>query len=245
METSMKCRVVPAIDLIDGKVVRLERGDFTSGSVVAEDPVEAARSFESQGFSRLHLVDLDGARQGRPQHLGVLSSIAQATSLTIDFSGGLRSKEDIEVALNSGASQVVVGSAAVLQPQLCTDWLSYFGGKTVVLGLDLLAGQVRVKGWQEGVGMTVDDVIGRYLDVGLTSLLSTEISRDGMLAGPEFDLYRRLRDRYPNLNIIASGGVACAEDIKKLAQIGVVEVVVGKALYTSNLSVNQLQGFVW
>lgn len=245
MGTSMKCRVVPAIDLIDGKVVRLKRGDFTSGSVVAEDPVEAARAFEREGFSRLHLVDLDGARQGRPQHLGVLTAIARATSLTIDFSGGLRSRDDIELALSSGASQVVIGSTAVLQPQLCTDWLSYFGGKRVVLALDLLAGQVRVKGWQEGAGVTADEVIGRYLDVGLTSLLSTEISRDGILSGPELDLYRRLRKRYPTLDIIASGGVSCAKDVEQLAQIGVVEVVVGKALYTGALSVEQLQGFVW
>jgi phosphoribosylformimino-5-aminoimidazole carboxamide ribotide isomerase len=240
-----RCRVVPAIDLIGGRCVRLEQGDFSKGTIVADDPVDTAREFERQGFSRLHLVDLDGAKQGSPRHLDVLLAIASATSLSVDYSGGLRTEEDIASALSKGASQVVVGSAAVLQPEVCSRWFSRFGVQALILGLDVLDGIVRVKGWQEATTTTIYQVIDRYLKLGLQSVMSTDISKDGMLEGPAFELYRELSARYPALRIIASGGVRSEVDVAELAELGVSEVIVGKALYSGDMEIERLGEFRW
>jgi phosphoribosylformimino-5-aminoimidazole carboxamide ribotide isomerase len=239
------CRVVPAIDLIAGKCVRLEQGDFSKGTTVAEDPLEMALTFERQGFSRLHLVDLDGAKSGCPRHLDLLESIASNTTLSIDYSGGLRSEESIADALRRGATQVILGSAAVLDPTACCQWLATFGGERIILGLDVLHGRLRVKGWQEEVGISLEEVIERYLSCGLTSVMTTDISKDGMRAGPGFDLYRRLVDRYPTLRIIASGGVTTVSDITQLADLGVSEVIVGKGLYSGDITAAQLGELLW
>jgi phosphoribosylformimino-5-aminoimidazole carboxamide ribotide isomerase len=223
----------------------LEQGDFSRGVVVADDPIVQARSFEQQGFSRLHLVDLDGAKQGYPCHLEVLESIARETSLSVDYSGGLRKEEDVAAALAKGASQVVLGSAAVLQPEVCTTWFSRFGGEVLILGIDVLDDLVRVKGWQEPTTVTIYDVIERYIPVGLQSVMSTDISKDGMLAGPAFALYNALSSRYPNLHIIASGGVRNVSDVAHLAEQGVCEVIVGKALYSGEMKVERAGEFRW
>jgi phosphoribosylformimino-5-aminoimidazole carboxamide ribotide isomerase len=240
-----RCRIVPAIDLIGGRCVRLEQGDFSKDAVVADDPVAQARTFEAQGFSRLHLVDLDGAKQGTPRHLDVLESITRATSLSVDYSGGLRREEDVSAALDRGASQVLLGSVAVLKPEICTEWFSRFGADLLILGLDVLEGLVRVKGWQEATTVTIHDVIERYIDVGLQSVMSTDISKDGMLAGPAFALYRELSSRYPTLRVIASGGVRNESDVAQLAEQGACEVIVGKALYSGEMKLESAGDFVW
>jgi phosphoribosylformimino-5-aminoimidazole carboxamide ribotide isomerase len=225
--------------------VRLEQGNFSKDAVVADDPVAQARTFEEQGFSRLHLVDLDGAKQGTPRHLDVLESIARATSLSIDYSGGLRREADVLAALNKGASQVVLGSVAVLQPEICTGWFSRFGNDLIILGIDVLDGLVRVKGWQEATTVTINEVIERYLSVGLQSVMSTDISKDGMLAGPAFALYRDLSICYPSLRIIASGGIRNHSDVRQLAEQGASEVIVGKALYSGEMKLESIGECVW
>jgi phosphoribosylformimino-5-aminoimidazole carboxamide ribotide isomerase len=202
-----KCRIVPAIDLIDGKCVRLESGAFDTSSVVAEDPVTTAKRFEEEGFGRLHLVDLTGAKSGEPRHLEVLQAISTVTSLSIDYSGGLRTDDSIRHALEAGAAKVVIGSAAVTKPDETSEWFDRFGGEVIVLALDVLDGYVRVHGWTQATTCSIDDVVQRYLPHGLQALMSTDIRRDGMLEGPAMGMYAELRMRYPALQLIASGGV--------------------------------------
>lgn len=240
-----RCRIVPAIDLIGGKCVRLEQGDFTRSAVVGDDPLAVAREFARLGFGRLHLVDLDGARGGAPQHLEVLRAITSNTPLAVDYSGGLRTDGDIEAALGAGASQVVIGSAAVVAEDSCRRWFNRFGAERIIIGLDVYQGLVRVKGWLEQTERTIYDVVDRYGDVGLQTVMSTDISCDGMLAGPAFELYAGLRERYPAISLVASGGVRDARDVARLAQCGVSEVIVGKALYSGSLKVSEAKEFTW
>ena len=239
------CRIVPAIDLIDGRCVRLRQGNFQEKQVVGDDPVEVARGFVARGFRRLHVVDLDGARSGIPQHLEVVRAIVAETGLAIDVSGGLRTTADISRALESGARQVIIGSTAVEQPEVVREWISGFGADVVAVGLDVLNGEVRIKGWQEGSALTVAQVLARFVDSGLRWLMSTDISRDGMLEGASVEMYRALSCNYPDLNIIASGGVKSADDVRTLAAVGVREVIVGKALYAGTFRPEEVREFVW
>ena len=240
-----KCRVVPAIDLIGGRCIRLEQGDFERIATVGEDPVTVAREFAREGFGRLHLVDLDGARYGAPRHLEVLREITGLTDLKVDYSGGLRTTADLRAAFEAGCSQVVIGSSAVLAPELCQEWFREFGPEEIIIGLDVFQGTVRVKGWTEGSGLILDQVIDRYIPSGLTTVMSTDISRDGMLAGPSFELYAGLAQRYPSLRVIASGGVHSSEDLERLSASGVCEAIVGKALYSGALKISEIRDFVW
>ena len=240
-----RCRIVPAIDLIGGRCVRLRQGSFDQKEVVGEDPVSVAQGFAEQGFSRLHLVDLDGAREGSPRHLATVRAIRDATGLFIDFSGGLRSTDDVARALDSGAQQVVIGSAAVLNPNEVRNWIALFGEDSIIVGLDVLNGEVRIKGWEEGSALKLGAVLDRFDGSGLKRIMSTDISRDGMLQGPAVDMYLELCQRYPALQIIASGGVSSARDVQRLATSGVSEIVVGKALYAGTLTVSEVQEFIW
>lgn len=240
-----ECRIVPAIDLIDGRCVRLRKGNFDEKEVVGEDPVEVARSFAASGFTRLHVVDLDGARSGSPRHLALVQRIAAETGLSVDVSGGIRTTRDLVQALESGARQVVIGSAAVERPDLVREWIEQFGSDAVIVGLDVLNGEVRIKGWQEGSSRTVAQVLERFVDSGLRWLMSTDISRDGMLEGVSVEMYRVLRREYPELRIIASGGVTNAADVRSLADAGVQEIIVGKALYAGTLQPGEVRDFVW
>lgn len=243
--TSHSARVVPAIDLIQGRCVRLAQGDFSSSQIMSDDPVAMAQQFEAQGFGRLHLVDLDGATAGKPRHLEVLRAVAQSTRLHIDFSGGLRQTEDLEAALTAGAHQVLVGSAAVKDPSACRGWFEQFGADRIILGLDVLDGFVRISGWTEATQLTVPEVIERYTDLGLQTLMCTDISKDGMLQGPSFSLYGELCTRHKNLSIIASGGVRNRADVTQLALLGVAEIIVGKALYSGAMDSAALGEFRW
>jgi phosphoribosylformimino-5-aminoimidazole carboxamide ribotide isomerase len=240
-----ECRIVPAIDLIDGRCVRLRKGNFDEKEIVGEDPVEVARSFAASGFTRLHVVDLDGARSGTPRHLALVQRIAAETGLSVDISGGIRTTRDLAQALESGARQVVIGSAAVERPDLVREWIEQFGSDAVIVGLDVLNGEVRIKGWQEGSSLSVAQVLERFADSGLRWLMSTDISRDGMLEGVSVEMYRVLRREYPELRIIASGGVTNAADVRSLADAGVQEIIVGKALYAGTLQPGEVRDFVW
>jgi phosphoribosylformimino-5-aminoimidazole carboxamide ribotide isomerase len=225
--------------------VRLRKGNFDEKEVVGEDPVEVARSFAASGFTRLHVVDLDGARSGSPRHLALVQRIAAETGLSVDVSGGIRTTRDLVQALESGARQVVIGSAAVERPDLVREWIEQFGSDAVIVGLDVLNGEVRIKGWQEGSSRTVAQVLERFVDSGLRWLMSTDISRDGTLEGVSVEMYRVLRREYPELRIIASGGVTNAADVRSLADAGVQEIIVGKALYAGTLQPGEVREFVW
>lgn len=238
------CRLIPAIDLINGRCVRLKRGDFNHSELVGEDPVSVAQQFEKAGFRRLHIVDLDGARLASPQHLELVHTIARTSTLNIDFSGGLRSEKDIERAFNRGVSAVVLGSAAVLNPDLLRQAILRWGAEAVILGLDVLNGEVRIKGWSEGTDLSVDMLLEKFSGSGLKRIMSTDISRDGMLEGPAFELYAGLLERFPEFDWIASGGVASDEDVLKLAATGVKEIIVGKALYSAALNLSNLAQFI-
>jgi phosphoribosylformimino-5-aminoimidazole carboxamide ribotide isomerase len=241
----VKTRIVPAIDLIGERCVRLERGVFGTEQTVGDDPVEVAVSFERQGFGRLHLVDLDGAKSGAPKHLHVLEQICRETSLAVDFSGGLRRAEDLDAALGAGASAVCIGSAAVKNRSECERWLGRFGGERIILGLDVLNGLVQVSGWQEATDLTLDTVVEWYLPLGLKRLMSTDISRDGMLEGPAYSLYESIRTKFPELSIVASGGVSSSRDVLELAERGAAEVIVGKALYAGLMSFEDVKELIW
>jgi len=240
-----ECRIVPAMDLIEGRCVRLRQGSFDEKQVVGEDPLAVARGFASSGFTRLHLVDLDGARGGSPQHLPLVQKIVSETGLSIDVSGGLRTTDDVTRALESGARQVVIGSAAVERPEMVREWISRFGADAIIVGLDVLNGEVRIKGWQEGSALTVAQILERFAGSGLKWLMSTDISRDGMLEGASVEMYRALRRDYPDLQIIGSGGVTNADDVRALAELGVREIIVGKALYAGSLRAEGVREFVW
>lgn len=239
------CKIVPAIDLIAGRCVRLHQGDFGREEVVGADPVSVARGFAEVGFSRLHVVDLDGARAGSPRQLEVVRKIRDATSLQIDFSGGIRTADDVSLALKSGAQHMVVGSAAVLAPDNVISWIKQFGSDAIIVGLDVLNGEVRIKGWLEGSDLTIATVIKRFEGSGLTRVMSTDISKDGTLEGASVELYRSLKRDYPSLSIIASGGVCSAADVRAVAATGVGEIIVGKALYSGSLNINEVCEFVW
>lgn len=240
-----RCRIVPAIDLINGRCVRLRQGSFDQKEVVGEDPLAVAMTFARQRFGRLHLVDLDGARAGSPQHLSLVRTIRDATGLSIDFSGGLRSTEDVAVALESGAQQVVIGSAAVVSPKEVCTWIDTFGSDSIIVGLDVLNGEVRIKGWEEGSSLSLASVLERFKGSGLRRVMSTDISRDGMLQGAAVGMYEALCRDYPEFEVIASGGVASAADIQQLSTSGVTEIIVGKALYAGTLVLSDVQEFVW
>lgn len=240
-----RCRIVPAIDLIEGRCVRLRQGNFAESETMGDDPVEIARGFSASGFSRLHLVDLDGARCGTPQHLGIVRRIVRETGMNVDVSGGLRTDDAVAEALESGARQVIVGSAAVERPDMVRGWISRFGADAVVVGVDVLNGEVRIKGWQEGSSRTVHQVLERYADSGLRWVMSTDITRDGMLQGPSLEIYQTLRRDYPDISIIASGGVTSAEDVRALAETGVREIIVGKALYAGTLDQTEVRDMIW
>jgi phosphoribosylformimino-5-aminoimidazole carboxamide ribotide isomerase len=223
--------VIPAIDLIDGKCVRLTKGAFDSSVTYSDNPLEMARRFEDAGIGWLHLVDLDGARTGSPKHLELLSSIKSKTSLKIDFGGGLRDTGAVAAAFGSGADLVTVGSAAIRQPDVFRDWLDDFGADRFILAADVKDGFVAVSGWSETSDRRLADVISEFEAAGLDHILITDVGRDGMLTGPAVDLYREVKVDFPDLFLIASGGVASADDFHPLEDAGCDAVVVGKAIY--------------
>jgi len=234
--------LIPAIDIIDGQCVRLTKGDYEQKSIYG-DPLEMAQRFEQLGFRRLHVVDLDGAKSRHIVNDGVLRRLADATRLTIDFGGGIKTDDDIEKAFSSGAAMVTVGSVAVTQPSLFEQWLLKYGPERIILGADVRQGRISINGWKDDSSEELLPFLQRYVDMGVQNVLCTEISRDGTLSGPALDLYREVMAAYPSLHLIASGGVSSIDDIVRLSNAGIPAVVFGKAIYEGRIDLNELQAW--
>ena len=231
--------LIPAIDIIAGKCVRLTKGDYDQKTEYGE-PLEMAREFERIGFKRLHMVDLDGAKSKHIVNSKVLTQVTSETSLEIDFGGGIKTHTDIEAAFDAGAQMVTVGSIAVTQPNLFTWWLQKYGPDRMILGADVRNGKISINGWKEDSEEDLLPFLKKYVDAGVKNVLCTEISKDGTLGGPAFELYANVMKKYPDLHLIASGGVSCIEDIKALEAIGVPAVVFGKAIYEGKIDLREL-----
>ena len=227
--------LIPAIDLIEGKCVRLTKGEYDSKKVYNEDPVAQAKEFEALGFKRLHIVDLDGAKSHHMVNDDVLRAITAATNLKVDFGGGIKTEEDIRKAFDAGASLVTIGSVAVTTPELFTKWLHTFGAEHIILGADVRNGKISINGWKEDSAEDLLPFLKTYIDEGVKNVLCTEISKDGTLAGPATELYKELMTAYPDMHLIASGGVSCNEDIVNLDKNGIPAVVFGKAYYEGKI----------
>ncbi|MBP3511625.1 MAG: 1-(5-phosphoribosyl)-5-[(5-phosphoribosylamino)methylideneamino]imidazole-4-carboxamide isomerase [Prevotella sp.] len=232
--------LIPAIDIIGGECVRLTKGDYESKKIYSSSPVDMARQFEDYGFKRLHIVDLDGARSKHVVNIGVLEKITATTGLTVDFGGGIKTGEDMRRVFDAGASMVTVGSVAVTSPDLLMEWLGTYGADRIILGADVRKGKISINGWHEDSDFALTDFIGRYTEAGVTNVLCTEISRDGTLTGPDVALYKEVLEAFPRLNLIASGGVSTAEDIRRLDREGVPAVVFGKAFYEGRIKPEEL-----
>jgi phosphoribosylformimino-5-aminoimidazole carboxamide ribotide isomerase len=239
----LKIQIIPAIDLIEGKCVRLTQGDYSQKKIYNEKPLEVAKEFEDAGLTRLHLVDLDGAKAKKVINWKVIENICTHTSLHVDFGGGVQSDDDLRVVFESGAKQVTGGSVAVKNPDLFTHWLSQYGGERVILGADARNERVAISGWEEGTQIWVYDFVEKWVEKGAIYAISTDVAKDGLLQGPSFELYKNLQERCAALQIIASGGVSGLEDIEKLAEMNIFGVIVGKAIYEGRVSLADLKKF--
>lgn len=237
----MKIELIPAIDIIDGKCVRLTKGDYGQKKVYNDDPVAQAKEFEKLGMKRLHVVDLDGAKAKHVVNADVLRGITAATGLKVDFGGGIKSDDDIEKAFAAGASLVTIGSIAVSQPDTFMRWLDRYGADKVILGADVRNGLVSINGWKEDTSEKLLPFLARYVKAGVKNVLCTEISRDGTLSGPSTDLYREVMEAFPGIHLIASGGVGRNEDIIELDEAGIPAVVFGKAWYEGKINLEELK----
>lgn len=236
--------IIPAIDIIDGKCVRLTQGDYNQKKVYNEDPVEVAMMFEDAGIKRLHTVDLDGARSSHVVNTRVIERIATHTNLTIDFGGGIKSDEDLRKAFDAGAQMVTIGSVAVKEPELFASWVETYGGEKIILGADVKNGYISISGWLEEGEQKLMDFICHHTKNGIHNVLCTDISRDGMLQGPAIELYKDIMAHYPTLHLIASGGVSCINDIERLNDAGIPAVVFGKAIYEGRINLKELERFL-
>lgn len=235
--------LVPAIDIIGGKCVRLSQGDYGRSKTYSEDPVQTAKAFEDHGIKRLHLVDLDGAKSKHIVNYKTLAAIASATSLVIDFGGGLKSDDDLRIAFENGASMITGGSIAVTDEEMFSAWLTTYGADKIILGADAKDGKIAINGWQENTDESLEDFIKKYTDKGISKAICTDIGRDGMLQGPAIDLYASILERFPDLYLIASGGVSSMDDIRKLDEAKVPAVIFGKAFYEGNISLKDMEKF--
>lgn len=235
--------LIPAIDIIEGKCVRLTQGDYDTKKVYNEDPLEVAKMFEDYGIRRLHVVDLDGARQGRIINYRILERLATYTSLVIDFGGGLKQDNDLEIAFESGAQMVTGGSIAVKNPNTFKSWISKFGSEKIILGADAKDKRIAISGWEETTDNELIPFIQHYHQEGISKSICTDISRDGMLQGPAIDLYKEILEQIPQLYLIASGGVSSIQDIEKLAEAGIPAVIFGKAIYEGKIQLKDLIRF--
>ena len=232
--------IIPAIDIIGGKCTRLSQGDYATQKDYGGDPAEWARAYADCGFRRLHLVDLEGARSASPKNLRTLEIIASLGLLTLEWGGGIKDDEALSAVWNAGADQVVIGSVAARNPGRMLDWLQSYGNR-IILGADVRDGRVAVSGWLEDSGVSLDGLIERFLPGGLERAVVTDISRDGMLQGPSFGLYTVLRERFPTLQVIVSGGVSCLDDIRHADECGLQGIIVGKAIYEQRITLKALE----
>ena len=232
--------LIPAIDLIGGKCVRLTKGEYDSKKIYNEDPVAQAKEFEKLGFKRLHVVDLDGAKSKHIVNDAVLKAITDNTSLTVDFGGGIKTADDIEKAFKAGARMVTLGSIAVTNPKLCLEWIEKYGAEKIVLGADVRNGKISINGWKEDSEEDLMPFLRKYVAKGVRNVLCTEISKDGTLEGPAIELYKEIMTEFPDLHLIASGGVGSNDDIIALDKAGIPAVVFGKAYYEGKIMVGEL-----
>lgn len=241
-------RIIPAIDIIEAKCVRLTKGDYNTKKIYNEDPLEVAKEFEAAGIQYLHIVDLDGAKANKIINHKILEQIASKTNLKIDFGGGLKSDKDLEIAFNSGANQITGGSIAVKNPIIFESWIAKFGAEKIILGADFYpdtkGGKIATNGWQEKSELVLIPFIQSYQKKGIHYLICTDISKDGMLQGPSFDIYSEILSKTTNLKLIASGGISTFDEIPKLVAIGCEGVIIGKAIYENKVSLKQLENYI-
>ncbi len=236
--------IIPAIDIIDGKCVRLTQGDYTQKKIYNEDPLEVAKMFEDAGIKRLHTVDLDGARSNHVVNHKVVERITSKTNLIVDFGGGIKSDEDLHKAFDAGAQMLTIGSIAVKSPDTLHRWIETYGGERIILGADVKNGRISINGWKEEGEQQLMPFITEWKTRGIDKVLCTDISRDGTLQGPSIDLYRSILASHPDLHLIASGGVSGMEDIEQLDEAGVPAVVFGKAIYEGRITLKELERFI-
>lgn len=236
-----KTVIIPAIDIIDGKCVRLTQGDYSQKKIYNERPLEVAKMFEDASLTRLHLVDLDGAKAGKVTNWKVLEKLATQTKLVIDFGGGITTENDVNIIFNSGAAYATVGSIAVKNEELFTSWLESFGANKFLLGADVKEEKIAIHGWLETTQIWVYDFIRKYLEKGIQSIFCTDVSKDGKLEGPSIDLYKNIIKECTGINLIASGGVSNIRDVEDLIEIGCTGIIIGKAIYEGRISLQQLR----
>mgnify|MGYP001226941271 FL=1 len=236
--------IVPAIDLIDGKCVRLSQGDYGRRKVYSDSPLEVAKSFEAAGIRRLHLVDLDGAKAQHIVHHRILEQITSHTSLIVDFGGGLKTDEDLRIAFESGAQMVTGGSIAVKSPEVFENWINTYGPERIILGADVSEGKIAVSGWTERSELDLWSFLENYVQKGINKVICTDISRDGMLRGPALELYTQILAKYPELHLIASGGVSSLEDLDDLKAAGLPAAILGKAIYEGRIQLKDLSKYI-
>jgi phosphoribosylformimino-5-aminoimidazole carboxamide ribotide isomerase len=236
-------QIIPAIDIIDGKCVRLTQGDYEQKKIYNENPLEVAKEFEAAGLQRLHLVDLDGAKAGAVKNWKVLEAIAGKTALVIDFGGGIKTEKDVNIVFDSGAALATIGSLAVKNEAEFVKWLLQFGAEKFLLGADVKEEKITVGGWLETTNITIYDFLQKYIDHGVQQVFCTDVSKDGLLAGPSVELYKKIIERFPTLHFIASGGVSNISDLETLAEIGCEGAIVGKAIYENRISLEELKKF--
>lgn len=233
--------IIPAIDIINGRCVRLTKGDYDQVKEYAASPVEVAQTFERARIKRLHVVDLDGAKARHVVNVETLKSIIASTNLEVDFGGGVKTREDLDLVFSAGAKQVTAGSVAVSNKEEVKRWINEFGSEKIILGADVLNEKIMISGWQESSDLDLFGFLSEYVDLGVSDVICTDISRDGMLQGPSFDLYRKILEQFPDLNLIASGGVSGKEDLIKLKDQGLYGAIVGKAFYEGKLTLEELK----
>ncbi len=236
--------IIPAIDIIDGKCVRLTKGDYSTKKVYNADPLDVALRFEEHGIKRLHLVDLDGAREKHVINWKVLEKLVSKTSLKIDFGGGIKNDEDIQIVFNSGAYQATIGSVAVKNKTLFASWLEKYSKDKIILGADVKQKKIAVSGWLENTDIDIDSFIRSYLEQGIQYVLCTDISKDGMLEGTSMDLYSDLNCKFSDIKLIASGGISEMKEVEKLAEMNIFGVIIGKAIYEDKISLQDIEKFV-
>jgi phosphoribosylformimino-5-aminoimidazole carboxamide ribotide isomerase len=232
--------IIPAIDIIEGKCVRLTQGDYSQKKIYNTNPLEVALEFQDAGLSRLHLVDLDGAKARKIVNLNVLETLASKTTLHIDFGGGVQSDQDIENAFNAGAKQITGGSIAVKNSGLFKSWIEKYGSKKIILGADVKNEKIAISGWAEESDIDINTFLNSYIEQKVKYVICTDIGKDGLLQGPSFNLYSRIFKDFPGLKLIASGGVSNIEDIKLLAKAGIYGAIVGKAIYEGKIKIKEL-----
>jgi len=240
---SKKINIIPAIDIIQGKCVRLSQGDYTKQKTYNENPLEVAKSFEDHGIEHLHLVDLDGAKSAKVVNWKVLESIANNTNLKIDFGGGVKSDEDIKKVFESGANQITAGSIAVKSPDKVVEWMSNYGAERIILGADVKNNKIAINGWKEESEIELFPFLEEFSKHGIEHVICTDISKDGMMAGSSVELYRDIMNRFPNLKLIASGGVSSMQEIRDLEEFNLYGAIVGKAIYEGQISLKEIADF--